>query len=278
MISATRNCLALGLVASIGIVLGAQAPPKAPSYADLQARVTALEQQIAGMQGDYGILLTACQAPTEPAATAAEVVAADASRRPVSHKPVVKTASDRDADDLPADPVGAGRWKVTTGQNPLNDKAIVSAMLTAEGPIKGSTAAPPTLVVRCQTPAQSFSLGGSMPVQPGLEVYIVTGNSATAADEEGKHQLQVRFDDQPAETWNSSESTDHTAFFIAPAHAAELLVTRRTLATSKRMLVGFTPLDAAPVVVSFDVRGFRTHLRRVLAACPTADRSQGQTF
>ena len=43
------------------------------------------------------------------------------------------------------------------------------------------------------------------------------------------------------------------------------------------MMIGFTPLSGAPVLMTFDIRGFRTHLNRILAACPAVDKSQWTT-
>lgn len=176
--------------------------------------------------------------------------------------------------ELPPDPAGAGKWVITSSINPLNDKKIVTAMLRAEAPIKGWLAtATPTLVVRCQTPLRAESLPAFLPVQPGLEVYVVTDMPAQVENAEGLHQMQLRFDDQPAREWGGRESTDKKALFFAPVYATQIVVTDRMLLTSKQLLVGFTPFNASPVVIRFDVRGFRTHAKTLLAACPAVDRS-----
>src|SRR5579862_6098732 len=39
--------------------------------------------------------------------------------------------------ELPPDPAGDGRWRVSTDVNPLNDRPIVTAILPADGPVQG---------------------------------------------------------------------------------------------------------------------------------------------
>jgi hypothetical protein len=132
--------------------------------------------------------------------------------------------------NLPPDPAGAGKWTMTNKKNQLNDHEIVTAMLRAEGPVKGWLAtATPILVVRCQTPLTPANFPAILPIQPGLEVYVVTDMPANVENAEGIHQLQVRFDDQPAHGWGGHESTDRKSLFIAPAFATEMIVTKRTL-------------------------------------------------
>ena len=112
-----------------------------------------------------------------------------------------------------------------------------------------------------------------LPIQPGLDVYIVTGMAASDDRGDGTHTISVRFDSDPAEHWGTVESTDTEALFIAPLYATQMV---GKLTHSRRLLVEFTPLNAPPAMIAFDTRGFKTHAARVLAACPTVDRTKGR--
>jgi hypothetical protein len=171
------------------------------------------------------------------------------------------------------------KWTLSVDKNPMNDRPIVTAVLRAEAPAQGwLTSAVPQLVVRCQTPRPDDILvrfeaeGGA--VQPGLEVYVVTGMAATVENAEGKHTINVRFDSAPVQSWGTSESTDKKALFIAPIYATRIILTHHTFTESQRMLVEFTPFNASPVIIRFDVRGFEKHAAKILSACPVVDRSK----
>lgn len=175
-------------------------------------------------------------------------------------------------------PPAEGKWSVTVSLNVSNDTPTVTAALAAEAPIRGgSQAAVPTLVVRCQTPRSQdqtvlLSTRG-LPVQPGLDVYLVVGGSANVDHGDGLHTLGVRFDSDPAERWATVESTDTEALFIAPVYATQMV---GKLSHSRRLLVELTPVNAPPATIAFDTRGFKTHAARVLAACPRVDRIRGR--
>ena len=178
-----------------------------------------------------------------------------------------------------AAPALGGKWSVMVSLNVANDTPIVTAALRADAPVRGwLQTAIPTLIVRCQTPHDHdetvlLSTKG-LAVQPGLDVYIVTGMPASVDhSSEGAHTISVRFDADPAEHWGTVESTDAEALFIAPLYAAQMV---GKLAHSRRLLVEFTPLNAPPAIIAFDARGFKTHAARVLAACPRVDRTKGR--
>jgi hypothetical protein len=173
------------------------------------------------------------------------------------------------------------KWKVATTKDQMNDRSIVTATLQAETPARGwLTTTVPTLVVRCKTPPPTDPLVGIakrtpfLPVQPGLDVYVVTGTAASVENAEGKHTIRVRFDGQLARQWNASESTNDTSLFLAPALTVQMVVTDQWLVTSKRMLFEFTPFKASPVIITFAVTGFDTHVDQVLAGCPVVDKTQ----
>jgi hypothetical protein len=173
--------------------------------------------------------------------------------------------------------IGVGdKWKITSSKNPMNDTATVTASLNAEGPIVGrlNRSFLPTLIVRCSTPLKPDNYPPIIPVQPGLEVYVVTGMPATVENAEGLHQVGLRYDDAAAYQSGMSESTDHQSLFFSAIESTRAAVTYRTLVKSKRLLVQFTPFQSSPVIITFDTRGFEKHVDQVLTACPRADRSK----
>jgi len=173
-------------------------------------------------------------------------------------------------------PPSGGKWKISTTKNPMDDRPIVTATLKAEAGIEGwLSKSLPDLIIRCQTPSNGTrEFPDIMPVQPGLEMYVVTGMPATVENAEGKHMVRVRFDDQPAQQIGTSESTDHNALFFAPFFTTKFIVTHGTLSSSKQLLVQFTPFNASPVIIKFDTRGFAVHEHTVLSACPQVDQSK----
>ena len=178
---------------------------------------------------------------------------------------------------VPVQAVG-GKWSVMVSLNVSNDTPIVTAALGADAPIRGwLQTAVPTLVVRCQTPRDQdetvlLSTKG-IPVQPGLDVYIVMGGAAIVNHSDGVHTLSVRFDSDPVEQWGTVGSTDNDALFVAPVYARQMV---GRLTHSRRLLVELTPLNAPPAIIAFDTLGFKAHAARVLAACPRGDRIRGR--
>jgi hypothetical protein len=177
-----------------------------------------------------------------------------------------------------ASPTG-GKWKVTTTKDPMNDKPVVTASLAAEEQITGWPGrALPQLIVRCQTPLtvselQAKLAGSPIPYQPGLDVYLAMGMPAIVENAEKIHAFDTRFDELEADVWRTGESPDGKAFFLSPVQSAQLLFVNKRLAESRRFIVRFTPFNSTPVVVTFDTRGFASHVDRIVAACPAVDRT-----
>lgn len=173
------------------------------------------------------------------------------------------------------------RWRLNTTKNPMNDKAVVSAILRAENPIRSIVGAvTPELVVRCQTRLEAdlaqkaAAVSPWVPLQPGLDLYIVTGVPAEVENAEGLHSTWVRFDDRPATRQNARQSTDNQALMFSASFATDVVVFRKSLSESQKMLVQFTPFNSNPVVLQFNVSGFGKHLPKILAACPAVDQSK----
>jgi hypothetical protein len=114
----------------------------------------------------------------------------------------------------------------------------------------------PTLAVRC--------LGGQ------TEVFVFTDTAASVEREDDKHTVHVGFDnaDDVAQQW--LDSADHRELF-APDGAA----LARQIAGARRMKFRFTPFNASPVVVEFDVHGAEEPLQAVTKMChPRAKRGK----
>ena len=152
----------------------------------------------------------------------------------------------------PAPPETA-RDKWTGGassQSSMDDSPTVTFHLQAENQIQvwlGTKQ--PSLIVRCH--------------ERGTDVYMVTGTAAHV--EYGAMDsatVQVRFDDAAATKQRWNESTDNEALF-----APQPVAFARRIAKSNRLRLGFTPFNASPVVVEFDVRGFDQHIGEIAKAC-----------
>jgi len=132
----------------------------------------------------------------------------------------------------------------------MDDSKGVSFYLKAENTVEGWLAREkPSLMVRCR--------------EKHTNVYMVTGMPASVESGhlEG-HTVRVRFDDAPAERQQWTESTDKEALFAPSA-----VQMARSISRSKTLRVEFTPFNASPAVVTFDVSGFNEHIGKVAAAC-----------
>jgi len=146
---------------------------------------------------------------------------------------------------------GTGKWTVKTTVNPLDDSKTVLASLEAdpESSIRLKGGLMPQLVVRCK--------------RGELEVYAITG---TAAEKDGKDQrstVSLRYDKQPAFDVRMDQSTEGDALFWPDATESA-----RKLLGAERLLVVFTPVNASPALMQFDLRGFADVHEQLAEACP----------
>jgi hypothetical protein len=111
----------------------------------------------------------------------------------------------------------------------------------------------PLLVVRCL--AQT------------MDVFVVTETAAAIEPQDEDHTVHVAFDDGPVETVRWPDSLDHDALF-APDGAAFA----RRLATARTLRFGFTPHNAAPVNVDFDLAGAERVVAEVTKTCASRRR------
>jgi hypothetical protein len=146
-------------------------------------------------------------------------------------------------------PIG-GKWNVRTGTSTFDDSRRVVLSLEAERVYRTRLGFHlPTLVLRC--------------AEQELDVYVITG---TPADIERGNldgaTVRLRFDDDPAETRNTSRSTDDEALFFGNSAA---LIER--MSQARLLQFGFTPFNSPPVETTFDLRGLPGVLPRLLDAC-----------
>jgi hypothetical protein len=147
-------------------------------------------------------------------------------------------------------PAPTGKWRSSESRSQMDDTKTVVFSLEAENVIEGWLAKHrPSLIVRCQ--------------ERSTNAYVVTNMAANPElGEHQRHTVQVRFDDeQPrSQMWNAS--TDDKALFAPSA-----VTFARSIAKAQRLRVRFTPFNASPQTIEFDVRGFNEHLPTLAKTC-----------
>jgi hypothetical protein len=132
----------------------------------------------------------------------------------------------------------------------MDDSPSVIFSLEAENAITGwLKTTKPTLIARC--------------LEHKTELYVVTDMSAKP--ELGNYQeytVNLRFDEEKPRSEMWSESTDNKALF-----AGRAIPLMRRIAKAKTMRVRFTPFNASPQTITFDVRGFDAHLPLIAKTC-----------
>jgi hypothetical protein len=126
---------------------------------------------------------------------------------------------------------------------------IVEYELPAENEVPvWMTRVRPTLVVRC--------------VSRETDVLVLMHSAASFEPEPGRHTVRIAFDAgaDASEQW--LESDDAQALF-----APDGVALARRMAASRTMRFGFTPHNASPAVVDFDVRGFDALIGPLAKAC-----------
>jgi hypothetical protein len=106
----------------------------------------------------------------------------------------------------------------------------------------------PVLGVRC--------LGGS------TEVFVITEWAASIEGNTGYHTVRVGFDGGADVEQHWFDSSDYQSLFAPNGEALA-----RQIARSKRLRFEFTPYNAAPVVVDFDVHGFDQFVDSIAKVC-----------
>ncbi len=142
-----------------------------------------------------------------------------------------------------------GKWNVSTDRSEMDDTKSVYLSLRAENSIQGwLESSTPTLNIRC--------------MENQTNLFIETGMSSSVEYGTSNHTVELRIDSQKAFRQSWSDSTDNKALF-----AGNSVGLAKQLAGADKLLFRFTPFNASPQTVEFDVRGLYNHLGEVAKAC-----------
>lgn len=83
------------------------------------------------------------------------------------------------------------------------------------------------------------------------------------ADREYTQTVRIRLDQGDAVTEHWGESTSHDALFSG----GDTIAFTKQIAAAKTLIFEFTPFDANPAIVRFDVRNLGEHLPELGASC-----------
>lgn len=168
-----------------------------------------------------------------------------------SSTPAGTPSSGASAPSKPAAPsVPTSKWTGGESKSEMDDTKTVVFHLEAENEIQGWLAKErPTLIVRCQ--------------ERKTETYVITNMAANPElGEFQRHTVQVRFDERAAASQMWRASTDDKALF-----APNSVPFAQNLAKAQRLRVRFTPFNASPQTIEFDVRGFDAHAPVLAKTC-----------
>ncbi len=147
-----------------------------------------------------------------------------------------------------------GKWQITTGKSDFDDSTTVVLSLVAENSIQAWLSTPtPNLIVRCQ----EKKLAIYVDVRTQINVEYGLNDAAT---------VRVRFDNSPSTDLIADESTDGEGLFFRSPYDILWLI-----GNSSRMVFGFTPFNASPVVATFDLRGFTNIMKPLNQSCSGHD-------
>jgi hypothetical protein len=142
----------------------------------------------------------------------------------------------------------ADGWHVTRSKSEMDDSKTVILTLHSDDIVKGWIEEQrPTLGIRCKEHKTS--------------VFVLTGMAASVENTDRTHSVMLRLDDAPATSLDASESTDSKGLFLGGTELA------MQLAAAQKLTFKFTPFNASPAIVHFDLRGLSDHLHEVAVAC-----------
>jgi type VI secretion system protein VasI len=149
-----------------------------------------------------------------------------------------------------ATPPPTGKWVSDDKSSSFDDSKTVTLLLDAEDEIVGpSGSIRPSLLVRCR--------------EHEKDVYIYTGMAPDV--ESGNFDgatVRVLFDKEGALTKNAGQSTSRDSLFFPDPEE-----TIAAMLKHERMVFGFTPFDASPVEMTFDLRGLSEAIKPLNEAC-----------
>jgi type VI secretion system protein VasI len=139
-------------------------------------------------------------------------------------------------------------WHVSRGRSEMDDSKTVTLTRRSDDIVSGWIEEQrPTLVIRCK--------------ENKTTVFVLTGMAASVENTDGTHSVMLRLDDAPAMPLDASESTDNKGLFLGGNELA------MELANAQKLTFKFTPFNASPALVHFDLRGLSDHLHEVAVAC-----------
>jgi len=146
------------------------------------------------------------------------------------------------------EPHRPGKWQVSESKSPFDDSHTVVMSLAAENRITGWLATSlPQLLLRCK--------------EGQTEVFIATGMPASVEFGE-YHTVRLRYDTEAPTSTVMNQSTDNKSlFFVDPMPSILRMWKAQTL------VVGFTPFNASPVTVRFELSGLSTAIQPLRKAC-----------
>jgi type VI secretion system protein VasI len=139
---------------------------------------------------------------------------------------------------------GKGKWFTQTDKDPMNDKAIYGAALTADSG-KGRFGDSIALIVRCKNNKTEMFIDWSS--------YLGLDRARTT----------YRIDKQKAITSNWSISTNHKAAFFPGSPVSTL----KKIAESTSFVASVTPYGENPVTAVFDTTGAAEALADIRKGC-----------
>lgn len=164
--------------------------------------------------------------------------------------PKVSSPGSITATPTPLPPTPVSNWTRREDRSKMDDSKTVTFMASATNTITGWLATEtPRLFIRCQEKSTDVFMVTNMAALPELGLFQ-------------EHTVTVRLDDAKARSEHWLAGTDDKALFSP--HPAQLA---RQIATAKRLRLQFTPFNASPQIVDFDVKGFDVHLKELAATC-----------
>jgi hypothetical protein len=146
--------------------------------------------------------------------------------------------------------IAAERWTVNRSESEMDGSELVTISVPAERPISTWLSSKlPLIIIRCK--------------ERKLEVLALTGSAAhVELYHSDEARVRVRLDEGTPTTQWWNESTDDEAIFAPnPQRLA------RAMGKAKQLRLEFTPFNASPQVMEFDLGGLRSHLPAVFRTC-----------
>jgi hypothetical protein len=161
----------------------------------------------------------------------------------------IRTSGDSSSQSVPQD-----KWVVKEETSPMDSSKTVILTLNAENTIPSVTGdRKPSLIIRCK--------------EGKTDTYVSTGVAASVEEDidggpSDDHHIRLRFDENPPITDRWVEATNHGGLFATDGISAA-----KQIAGAQKLTFEFTPFDANPATIQFDLKSLSSHLQMVADAC-----------